>query len=240
MGVGDSGPLRALPRTFVDGVPTPAPSRLELPEAELHKLRRVLRLGTGDEFALLPGDGRLLRCELDGLEARVLKTTQPQTESMRRLTVALALSKPDALESAVRMGTEIGVARFVLFPSARSVVRWEPRQQADKLERMRRIAREASEVAYRMVVPEISALGSLEEAMVSHEPWWALSEQESAPVGMPQLGDAPALLFGPEGGWAPHEVEQIAGRAISLGPRVMRVSTAVAAAATLALSQASL
>lgn len=236
MGLGDSRSLRSLPRVFVPGIEDPAPEQLGLPEEELHKLRRVLRLGTGDEFALLPGNGRLLRCELVGLQARLIETARPQTESRRRLTIALALSKPDALESAVRMGSEIGVAHFVLFPSARSVVNWNARQQVEKLERLRRIAREGSEVAFRMVVPTIVAMDSLGEVVNAGVEWWALSEQESAPIGVPTLGDAPTLLVGPEGGWAPHEVEVLAGRAFSLGPRVLRVATAVAAAATLALA----
>lgn len=236
MGIGDPVSLRALPRTFVEGVPDPAPDRLAVPDAELHKLRRVLRLGTGDEFALLPGDGRLLRCSLDGLEARVLETAWPKTESPRRLTIALALCKPEAIESAVRMGTEIGVAGFVLFPSSRSVVRWTGGRQEEKVERLRRIAREASEVAYRTVVPDITTVESLQSVTDSVTAWWALSELEGAPVGLPDLGETATLIVGPEGGWAPHEAELLAERSFSLGPRVLRVATAVAAAATLALA----
>ena len=43
------------------------------------------------------------------------------------------------------------------------------------------------------------------------------------------------VVIGPEGGWSPREVELIGDRAVTLGPRVLRVDTAAAAACALAL-----
>ena len=55
------------------------------------------------------------------------------------------------------------------------------------------------------------------------------------------LSDAPAvhILFGPEGGLAPSEAEQLAAdgwEAFSLGPRILRAETAVVAGTTLVMA----
>ncbi len=51
---------------------------LELPSEEADKLRKVLRMSTGDPFAVLPDDGSLWICELDG------KTAIPQRQEWPR------------------------------------------------------------------------------------------------------------------------------------------------------------
>lgn len=226
MGGRDPAPLRSLPRCFVDGVEDPAPSSIPLPADELHKLRHVLRLGSGDELAVLPGDGRLFRCVLEGNVAKVGQVARPESEPARKVRLAVALSKPDALESAVRMATEIGVSSFVVFPAARSVVRWQPGKEQEKLDRLRRIVREAAEVAFRMILPTVEWAERLESVLEGE--WWALSESEDAAPDWPEIGPTPTLLLGPEGGWAPHEAAILAERSLSLGPRVLRVATAAA------------
>ena len=60
-------PLRALPRVFLPGIDMTEP--FELPPYEADKLRKVLRLSTGDPFAVLPDDGSLWVCHLDGKKA---------------------------------------------------------------------------------------------------------------------------------------------------------------------------
>jgi len=228
--------VRSLPRAFLPGLPEDLPERIELPEAEARKFRHVLRLGTGDEIALLPGDGRLVRCTLDGKEAVPIETLHPDTEPKTRLTIALGLPKPEKLEESVRMATELGAAHFILFPAERSVVRWDPAKFASRLARLETIAREAAEVSFRTKLPTFTVLMSLKQLLEQSTDALVMSESEVAPRDWPTLGDAPTLVIGPEGGWAPREVEQIADRAFSLGPRVLRVDTAVAAACSVALA----
>ncbi len=230
-------PSRALPRAFVDVPgfdPHALPARIELPESELTKFRNVLRLRSGDEVAILPGDGSLVRARLDGKQAIPEGVEFPQTESRIRLTLALALSKPDALEDSIRMATELGAARFILFPSRRSVVQWEKSKLDKKLVRLRTIAREACEVAFRTRLPVIEVAGSLVEVLESEPAAWVLSESDRVDQPFPKLGDSPTLVIGPEGGWDPQEVGLIGDRAVTLGPRVLRVATAVATASALA------
>lgn len=238
MGRGGPLPLRALPRLFLLGIEDPSLERLAIPDDEYDKLRKVLRLATGDEIGVLPGDGRLLRCRLDGRSAVVEETHYPDTESQTAVSVALALPKPEKLEESVRMATELGVVEILVFPSVRSVVRWDNEKTQSKVERLRKIAREACEVSYRTRLPSIRAVSSLSEALEA--PVVAvLSEGQGVVTTLAEwltnAGLGPRLVVGPEGGWAPDEVAKIGDRAVTLGPRVLRVDTAVAAACSLAL-----
>lgn len=228
-------PVRSLPRCFILGLPDPAPEEIELPAEERDKFRKVLRLGTGDPLAIICGDGRLLACTLSGHSALVRQVERPQTEPSVRLTLCLGLPRPEKLEESIRMATEIGASHFVVFPAERSVVRWDESKKENRLKRLRIIAREAAEVAFRMHLPTVTFVTSLAKALELHPDAYAMSERESAAAALPRDRSELALLIGPEGGWAPREVEQLQGREVSMGPRVFRVDTAVAAAAALAL-----
>ncbi len=228
-------PIRALPRCFILGLPDPAPEVFDLPSEEKDKFRKVLRLGTGDPIAVVTGDGRLLVCELDGVSAVVKQTIRPETEPKLHLTFGLALPRPEKLEESIRMATEIGVSSFLVFPTDRSVVRWDENKRENRLKRLRTIAREAAEVSYRMHLPTVAFHSSMSKVLELHPEAYAMSERETAVLGVPQGLKELTLLIGPEGGWSPKEVEMFKGREVTMGPRVMRVDTAVAAAAALAL-----
>jgi 16S rRNA (uracil1498-N3)-methyltransferase len=227
-------PLRALPRAFVSGIPDDLPSSILLPDEEYSKFYKVLRMKSGDEVALLPGDGRLLRCRLEGHNAVPTETHRPDTEAIVRLTLCLALPKAEKLDESVRMGSELGVAEFVLFPSERTVVKWDDKKREARLRRLRAIAREAAEVSFRTVLPKITLRESLKEVLEEFRDAQALSESEVVNMGV-KVHAKTTLVIGPEGGWAPREVEAIGDRAVTLGPRVLRVDTAVATACALVL-----
>ncbi len=241
MGGSNPGPLRSLPRVFVLGLPDPVTEAFEVPKEEYDKFHKVLRLGTGDWIAVLPGDGRLVQCRLSGREAVPVETVVPATESRMRVLLALGLPKPEKLEESVRMATELGVDGFVLFPAERTVVRWDESKVAQKVERLQRIAREAAEVSFRTVLPTFSRKASLAEVLATWPDSWVLSESEAVSTGASerlsrlQTASQVTLVIGPEGGWAPREAALIGERGLTLGPRVLRVDTAVAAACSLVL-----
>lgn len=234
MGVGKVLPLRALPRAFVEGIDG-APESIDLPAAEVKKFRNILRLSSGDEVAILPGDGRVLRCQLQGKHVDVVSEERPDNDPNVQVTLALALSKPDTLENSVRMATEMGVAAFIIFPSQRSVVKWSDEKYEAKLNRLRSIAREASEVCFRTKLPTITVAKSLKEVLAANPTALVMSESDQVFEPLKPKQNEACYVIGPEGGWAPPEIELIGDRARTLGKLVFRVDTAVAATAAVAL-----
>lgn len=228
-------PLRSLPRVFIPGASAEAP--IALPAAEVDKFRKVLRMEQGDELAVLPNDGSLIRCAFRGREAEPLAVEWPNTEPARKLTLVQALPKGDRLDTIVRMGTEIGVSTFVVFHAVRSVARWEPAKRADKMRRLEAVIREAAEQSYRCILPQVIWIDDLAGVLAAHPKAVVLSEVEGLPrtIRDVSLGDSPVLVIGPEGGWDPKEIALIGERGVTLGPLVLRTDTAGVVGAALAL-----
>ncbi|MGV3614990.1 MAG: RsmE family RNA methyltransferase [Fimbriimonas sp.] len=225
--------LRSLPRVFVPGADADGP--IDLPSAEVDKLRKVLRLSAGAEIAVLPNDGTVIRCEFQNRVAIPREVVHPETEAPFRLTIAQALPKGDKLDEIVRACTEIGAAHFILFPSERTVVRWDEKKKESRVARLETIAREACEVSYRTKLPTFELAKNLEDVLQREPDALVLSEVEGVSPRLVPKDDRATVVIGPEGGWAKRELALIGDRGITLGPRVLRVDHAGIAAASILL-----
>jgi 16S rRNA (uracil1498-N3)-methyltransferase len=140
------------------------------------------------------------------------------------------------------MATELGVTRMVPLLTARTVVRLEPARWAARLDRWRRIAREAAQQSGRAVVPEIAAprelAGWAREAGMGGRLICLWEEARDGLDACLPAGPCPraTVVVGPEGGLAADEVRGLtdAGALVaSLGPRLLRTETAGAVAVAL-------
>jgi len=194
-----------------------------LADADRHHLERVLRLRAGELLTVADGAGRWRvvrfgdRLELDG---PVVEDPSPG----RSVAVAIALLKGDRLESAVAKLVEVGVDVVMLFPAARSVVRWDDGKRGRHLDRMVRVAREAAMQSRRSRLAELRWLDST--AAVAATPGAMRADRGGAPL----TGCAPAVVMvGPEGGWSDEE-RRLTVPVVSLGAHVLRADTAAAVA----------
>ncbi len=212
-----------------------AGDRFPLPAAIERQVRAVLRLRDGDRLVLLPNDGAEAICRLEG-GACVVEDRRPAAgEPHHRLTVVQAMLKGDALEQVVQHGTEVGVATFQLVVTDRSIVRELPPR---RLERLRTIAREAAEQSERGRIPEVMAPVPLaERARARIGP--AVRAQRGR-SGWASSSRPASIVIGPEGGFAPGEVQAAVDAGVTvagLGPRILRSETVAAVAAALILSR---
>lgn len=207
--------------------------RFPLPDSVEHQLLRVLRLRSGDRFLLLDGRGEAATCRLEGRECVVEQRGGAAGEPRHRLTVWQALLRGDHLEPVIRHATEVGVAAFRLFVSARCVAREISER---RLERLRAVAREAAEQSERGLVPEVAAPLPFAEAVASASV--LLLERTDGPR-LSELEAPASVVIGPEGGFTPDELAAAARAGIALaglGPRILRSETVAVAAAAVILS----
>jgi 16S rRNA (uracil1498-N3)-methyltransferase len=208
--------------------------RFPMPASIAHQVTRVLRLRDGDEIVVLEGDGQEVRCQLAATWLEVIARSPVAAEPHHRLTVAQALLKGDHLELVVRLGTEVGIARFDLIVTDRCVAR---DISEGRLARLRTVAREAAEQSERGVVPEVSSPVPMANVL---GPGTVLLLERSDAVRLSELRPPDRLVIGPEGGFTPEEAEaaQRAGATVaSLGPRILRSESVAAAAASVVLSR---
>jgi 16S rRNA (uracil1498-N3)-methyltransferase len=199
---------------------------------EAAHLAQVLRVSPGARVRAFDGSGGEAEGTVVAVEpGRVLidlrEPHESDVEPALAVTVAVALLKGDKLADVVRQCTELGAHAFTLLLTRRGDV---PSLSANKLERLRRVAREAAKQSGRSLVPEVREpvpLASLDVdgvGLVAHPA--GASTVSSA--NLPETGLA-TLITGPEGGFTADEVEVLEARgvvAVTLGTRVLRAETA--------------
>ncbi len=205
---------------------------------EATHLVRVLRVSAGQQVVAFDGKGLEARGEVvdasDGRVTLLLSDPAPgEVEARLRLTLAVALLKGDRLADVVRQGTELGVARFRPVITRYSDVRV---LSPSKLDRLRRVAREASKQSGRALVPVVDAAVTLDGLDAQGAVAYA-DPRAAATLAELDTGDALTVITGPEGGFSLEEVDRLeAGGAtgVQLGKRILRAETApVAIAAAL-------
>jgi 16S rRNA (uracil1498-N3)-methyltransferase len=230
-----------LTRVYVEAALTPG-SLVELPPDTASHLAKVLRARSGDELVLFNGDGREFNGAIEAVRGSRVSATvgdsrQVDRESPLAITLVQCVPRGDRMDFIVQKATELGVARIVPVLSQRSVVRLDKAQAESKAIHWRAVAVSACEQCGRNRLPAIEAaqplLNYLGEAAPCAGPRLVF-EPESAlhPQAMAAIVDA-QIAIGPEGGFAPDELEafRLAGFSqVGLGPRVLRTETAAIAA----------
>jgi len=211
----------------------------ELRGDEARHLTRVLRVEAGQRFEISDNRQAYLAEIAEARGERVVFRVMealPDVAAPVSLTLCASLIKFDRFEWVVEKATELGVERILPVEAARTEKGLYDASRK-RSERWARIARESSQQARRVRIPEILPAvrfeGCLAEA-AAHR--YFLDEAAAPPLGgeIPaERGDSAAVLIGPEGGWTDGERQKAiaAGwQAVSLGPWVLRAETAACAA----------
>lgn len=220
-----------------------APGEARIADRRLTHVREVHRASPGDTLRVGLLGGRMGQARLLALsddEARLAFTLDAPPPPKLPLTLVLALPRPKMLRRIFQSVAALGVLRLVLVNSYRVEKSfWESPWLAAGAIREQLLL--GLEQARDTVLPEVlleprfkpfvedrlPALSRGTRALVAHP-----GAVHACPVAL----NAPATLaVGPEGGFIPYEVEklQAAGfEAVHLGPRILRVETAVTALAS--------
>lgn len=209
----------AAAQVFVADVGLPEPV-----DADVHHLRRVLRLRPGERVCVSDGAGRWRWCrfgvdgsfELDG-------DVEVEPRPAPTLTVAFAPVKGERPEWVVQKLTELGIDRIIPVVTARSVVRWEGTRAATVHERLARVAREAAAQSRQVHLPDVAPPCTWTELLAAEGPVLV-----AEPGGAPPAASRAPVVVGPEGGFTPDELAVAAGR-VGLPGGILRAETAAVA-----------
>jgi len=214
--------------------------RARLGGEEFHHLRHVLRLGRGVRIALYDErgatyHGEVLRIAPTYAEVGITKRQSAAPPSLH-LTLAQGALKGRKMDLVIEKATELGVHTIVPFVSAFTVARIPDGKRAERTARWRYIARAAAKQSG-SPPPEIRPPQSFPEFLHSvPTPSGKLifSERERT-LHLREFAqnsaqfDSLHILVGPEGGFAPEEIEQAEAAgfvSVSLGASVLRAETA--------------
>ena len=215
--------------------PLTVDERCDLDDRASHHLARVLRVKTGDRLSVFNGDGNnyqgtIVSATKHQVSVLIDSIALAETESSLNTCLALAVSKGDRFEWAIKKATELGVTSIVPIQSQRVDVRLSPERWQKKQEHWQQIVISACEQSGRAVVPKVKEPTTLSQWLSCVEADCKLVlDPEAAPSALHDQPASIALLIGPEGGLARSELTLASENGFSamrLGPRVLRTETA--------------
>jgi len=243
-----------LTRVFIEGE-LQSGSVVDLPRETGAHLAKVLRARSGDEVVLFNGDGREFTGVIEKVQGTRVSASTGAARSIDRespfqLTLVQCVPRGDRMDFIVQKATELGVVRIVPVLSQRSVVRLDASQSASKQAHWRAVAVSACEQSGRNRVPSVDTplpllnyLGGLAAQAAASEVLRLVLEPERAQrtealarsidIASAKSASRAEIAIGPEGGFAPEELEAFdlsAFARVNLGPRVLRTETAAIAA----------
>lgn len=209
-------------------------------------IKNVLRMKEGEEVSLMvPGDSNEYRCAIAGytddeVELDLLFVKESNVELPCEVVLYQALPKADKMELIIQKAVELGVSRVVPVATKRAVVKLEGDKVAKKTARWNAISEAAAKQSKRSVIPEVSNVMTMEEAIEDCQDHdikiipYELADPDSMKstrdvIGAIKPGMKVAVFIGPEGGFTEEEIEKAvrAGfSSVTLGHRILRTETA--------------
>lgn len=214
---------------------------------------QVLRLNKGAPLILFNGEGGEFVATLVEVKKRcstvLITSFDPvNRESSLKITLILAVIKPEKMDFAIQKAVEMGVFNIQPLYTQRSVIKLKANRLDKKMHHWQGVINSACEQSGRTAIPQLFEPLSLDNCLNS------LSATNALNIAM-LPGDSPdlsqiepngdiqklSLIIGPEGGFTEDEESQLFSQVdrekanvtgVSFGPRILRAETAVIAGIT--------
>jgi len=210
--------------------------------SDYNHIKNVLRLKIGEQF-LVSADGKSALCELCGFDgdcaiANVIQDDYNDTNLPVEIWLFQGLPKADKMELIIQKAVELGASKIVPLEMKRSVVKIEEKKKKQKTERWQAISESSAKQSKRNAVPTVDEptafklgvekLKECDVVLVPYESKNGMADTLSALKTL-ERGQKVAIVIGPEGGFDDGEIialNEIGGKIISLGKRILRTETA--------------
>ena len=208
---------------------------------DVNHIKNVLRMKSGERVRVSISDnGRSFFGIIDSIsEDEVIVQVESEdengTELENRIYLFQGLPKGDKMELIIQKAVELGVYEIIPVAMKNCVVKLDDKKAASKVKRWQAISESAAKQSKRTLIPVIQmpltwreALKKAEEldvVLVPYENERGMDATREIMQGI-KKGQSIAIFVGPEGGFAPEEIEAVTGHRISLGRRILRTETA--------------
>ena len=221
-------------RFFCEKLNYPEETSAVLEGEEFTHAKTVLRVEEGAEIALLDGSGKeysaiVTKIEKHRLSAHITGAICGDKEPKTEIYLICGALKGDKTELIVQKATELGISRIGVFTSAFS----SAFMSENKVERLKKVAREAAKQCLRSRAPEIEYFADLKSALSSADGYenklFACEFLQNSSADMSRLSGSTAVVVGSEGGFSEEEfglAQKLGFAGISLGKRILRAETA--------------
>lgn len=209
-------------------------------------LRTVLRAKPRMIVILYSGQGDEHKAVIESVQknevtAHIMAERRQQTDPSQNVALLLPLPRKAALDLAYQKAVEMGVSVVQPVLSDHSTGRATVDSKSRKNDRWEQILIDATSQSGRTEVPELRDIMSLDEALPhfddSYQKWYGGIGSDLPNPNAPDGPLRPAVLaIGPEGDFSDRErklLEDFGFRPLNLGPRVLRVETAIVVGLTL-------
>ena len=205
---------------------------------EFEHAKNVLRLGVGDEVILLDNSGVeytavIAACSKKEMQLNVIGQAVGDKEAAVDVALLFGyLKNADKNEFIVQKAVELGVKRIIAFSSEFS----SAYMNANKLERLNKVSKEAAKQCMRSTAPVVEYAETLGDALAAVKTYahklFACEFALESKADLYALCGPTAIVIGSEGGFS-REEEALANAAgfasVTLGKRILRAETAAVA-----------
>ena len=221
---------------------------------DVKHISRVLRCRENDKLEVCDMDNNEYICKIkeinkDNILLDIIEKVNIKRESNLKVKLYQGMPKGTKMELILQKLTEIGVDEIVLVQTKRSVTKIDNKKEDKKIERWERIIYEAAKQSKRAKIPKLTGVLTFKEALADMQnndlnicPY----ENERTISIKEAIKDSSAntigIFVGPEGGFEEEEIEKIQeidGKVVSLGPRILRTETASVVASSIVLYELS-
>ena len=223
--------MSALKRFFVEKIDT----TVVMTGEEFEHAKNVLRLGVGAEVVLLDNSGKEFTAVIAevGKKQMLLNVVREEVGTREaNADVYLLfgyLKNADKNEFVVQKAVELGVKKIGVFSSDYS----SAYMNANKLERLNKVAKESAKQCLRATAPEIVYFDTLDKALRSAEGYknklFACEFATESGCDVEKLSGSTAIVVGSEGGFSRTEetlANDLGFSSVTLGKRILRAETA--------------
>jgi 16S rRNA (uracil1498-N3)-methyltransferase len=205
-----------------------------LDKSQSHYLNKVMRVKENELFSLFNNKGeweaKILNISKGLVEFEIIKQLR-QKENMKDLWLAFSPIKSNYQNFMIQKATELGVTKFLPIIFDRTIVR------SINIERLKKIAIEASEQSNRINIPSIEQTQNLESFLNSNLVNLIFTDLNSTNkrIDKSKLTSKPTcIIVGPEGDFSELEREKILTfkgvQTVKINENILRSETAVISA----------